>query len=295
MMTRQWYAKTFTLLEMGRLCGTRRERMVEMCSCQCNTYIIVCAINNHQMDNTEGTSKKINSLTKNPILWRFCRNLLTKNELSAEISRTRARVLRDSEKMTGIPSLPSRLVRKSTPANSARMVRIEGCACGVSSVMHQSSRLFGIRRSLNPSLSPLRFKHWILLIMESAKPTRTRSESNPCKENDSSMVDVNGGEYLLFRQFVSRSRWGKREKSIRGRTGYIGHPEVSHYCRCRLHSPSSTNTVDSCVVIPSLFPDHNHRIQVWDTGLHEREFFYSSMNPCRAIILVTEYRKSKIE
>ena len=59
----------------GRLlCSTRRERMVEVCPC--NTYIcIVCTINNHQMDNLEGTSRKINTLTENLILWPLCRNL----------------------------------------------------------------------------------------------------------------------------------------------------------------------------------------------------------------------------
>ena len=47
----------------GRLCSTRRERMVEVCPC--NTYIcIVCTINNHQMDNLERTSKKIITLTE---------------------------------------------------------------------------------------------------------------------------------------------------------------------------------------------------------------------------------------
>ena len=49
--------RSLRVLHNRRLCNIWRERMVEVCLY--NTYIcIVCAINNHQMDNLEGMSRK---------------------------------------------------------------------------------------------------------------------------------------------------------------------------------------------------------------------------------------------
>ena len=106
----------------GRLFSTRRERMVEMCPC--NTYIcIVCAINNHQMDNLEGTSKNIITIpysdhfvatsiddqvdlplpksmslliVRGSVVWGHLIHLhdVSPCSLSVEISRTRARIKR---------------------------------------------------------------------------------------------------------------------------------------------------------------------------------------------------------